>query len=640
MTPEPHLQRHTDLHELSRCEGPRPISEGPVGPQPVATAERSEALHTTPEELHAAVEHQDQLHRELRASRIAIEAERRRFRELFEFAPDGYLVTDLFGVIREANQSAAGLLNIPQPFLPGKPLALLVVDADRPAFRNRLNSLHQATGFAEFDVRLRPRRRAPLDVSIRVSVVYDTFGRPSALRWAIRDISARKRAEEEVRALNATLESRVAERTEQLKAELQAVERLLIKAHGASEAEAEGRLFEDLVQMVDAIVWKADAATGRYTFVSRRAEELLGFPADRWLDDPQLWADRLHLEDREWAIGQRQRLLAEGRSQESEYRLVTADGRTVWFRESVRILKDDEGRPRELYGLMVNISRRKKVERQLYAAKSELATQLDDMTYLYELGQRLSECLDLGPILQEVLAAATALLGTDQGAVRFHEPGRDTHEIVASVGLPEEFLQADSQRADAASACDAAVATRAPVVVEDIELEPEYATYAPIARLGGFRGAFCHPLITAGGELVGTLTAFFREPHRPSPRQVRLVGLYTQQAANIIFNSRLHEAFEGSDRREKESLAIVARELLEPLDAIRDATRVLRTVARPDDAELVRARDEIEGQVRHMAQLVDDLLDSTRLRQATADRFTEPVALAEVASQASRPPGR
>ncbi|MBV8676035.1 MAG: hypothetical protein JO355_02570, partial [Planctomycetaceae bacterium] len=58
MTPEPHLQRHTDLHELSRCEGPRPVSEGPVGPQPVAPAERSEALHTTPEELHAAVEHQ------------------------------------------------------------------------------------------------------------------------------------------------------------------------------------------------------------------------------------------------------------------------------------------------------------------------------------------------------------------------------------------------------------------------------------------------------------------------------------------------------------------------------------------------------------------------------------------------------
>ena len=486
-------------------------------------------------------------------------------------------MTDHNGVVREADQSAAELLNIPRPFLPGKPLALLVVGADRPAFRNRLNALRQApAGLSEFDVRLQPRRREPLDVSIRVSVMYDTFGRPSALHWAIRDISARKRAEEEVRALNARLESRVAERTEKLESEFQAVERLVIKAHAAAtEAEAEGRLFENLVQEVDAIVWKADAATGRYTFVSRRAEEILGWPADRWLDDPRFWADHLHPEDREWALGQRQRLLAEGRGQESEYRLVAADGRTVWFRESVRILKDDEGRPRELYGLMVNISRRKKVERQLFAAKSDLAMQLDDMTYLYELGQRLSECLDLGPILQEVLAAVTALLGTDQGAVRFHEPGREALETVASVGLPEAFLRADGRRADAARACDLAVAMRGPVVVEDIEADPAYASYAPVARLGGFRAPFCHPLITAGGELVGTLTAFFREPHRPSPRQVRLVGLYTRQAADIISNSRLHEAIEESDRREEEYLGIVAAELREPLDAIRDASRVL-----------------------------------------------------------------
>ena len=242
-----------------------------------------------------------------------------------------------------------------------RPLALLVVAADRSAFRNRLNALRQApAGLSEFDVRLQPRRREPLDVSIRVSVMYDTFGRPSALRWAIRDISARKRAEEEVRALNAMLESRVAERTEKLESEFQAVERLVIKAHAAAtEAEAEGRLFENLVQEVDAIVWKADAATGRYTFVSRRAEEILGWPADRWLDDPRFWADHLHPADRQWELGQRQRLLAEGRGQESEYRLVAADGHAVWFRERVRILKGDEGRPCELYGLMVNISKRK-----------------------------------------------------------------------------------------------------------------------------------------------------------------------------------------------------------------------------------------------------------------------------------------
>ncbi|HBY80229.1 MAG TPA: PAS domain-containing sensor histidine kinase, partial [Cyanobacteria bacterium UBA11148] len=41
---------------------------------------------------------------ELIVARQAIEAERQRYRELFEFAPDGYLVTDIYGLIQEANR--------------------------------------------------------------------------------------------------------------------------------------------------------------------------------------------------------------------------------------------------------------------------------------------------------------------------------------------------------------------------------------------------------------------------------------------------------------------------------------------------------------------------------------------------------
>ncbi|CAA9401470.1 hypothetical protein AVDCRST_MAG94-5938, partial [uncultured Leptolyngbya sp.] len=51
-----------------------------------------------------------------------MEAERQRYQELFEFAPDGYLVTDAQGKIQEANLAAARLLNIEQRFLVGKPL--------------------------------------------------------------------------------------------------------------------------------------------------------------------------------------------------------------------------------------------------------------------------------------------------------------------------------------------------------------------------------------------------------------------------------------------------------------------------------------------------------------------------------------
>jgi len=58
--------------------------------------------------------------RELVAARETVKVERHRYQELFEFAPDGYLVTDMTGVIQEANCAAAALLNSSQQFLAGR----------------------------------------------------------------------------------------------------------------------------------------------------------------------------------------------------------------------------------------------------------------------------------------------------------------------------------------------------------------------------------------------------------------------------------------------------------------------------------------------------------------------------------------
>src|SRR5262245_24639501 len=80
-------------------------------------AQRATAL----EELHVVLEELHLQNKELAAAREAVEEERRRYQELFDCAPDGYLVTDRNGIIREANHAAARLLNVPQPALVGKP---------------------------------------------------------------------------------------------------------------------------------------------------------------------------------------------------------------------------------------------------------------------------------------------------------------------------------------------------------------------------------------------------------------------------------------------------------------------------------------------------------------------------------------
>jgi PAS domain S-box-containing protein len=180
------------------------IHELPV-PDRELLQEAIEELQTTLEELRVANEELRQQNDELTAAQQVIEAERHRYQELFDLAPDGYLVTDAAGTIREANRAAAKLLNIAPEHLPGKPLPVFVPTAERRAFRSLLTRLRRAERVPEWEVRLRPRRAAPIDAAVTVTAVRDRRGELAALRWLLRDVSERKQAEERQQRLERDL---------------------------------------------------------------------------------------------------------------------------------------------------------------------------------------------------------------------------------------------------------------------------------------------------------------------------------------------------------------------------------------------------------------------------------------------------
>lgn len=197
--------------------------------------EASEELHVALEELHVAQEQlfqqNEQLvqqNHELVAARKAVEAERQRYQELFELAPDGYLVTDVNGKIQEANRAAGLLFNIKPQFLVGKPLNLFIAQEDRQTFYSQLTQVAQGERRQEWEVGIQPRNGKPIDVALTVAPVRDrdrvseALATPGAsalaalgasaersknpgklitLRWLLRDITDRKRMEEQRRLL-------------------------------------------------------------------------------------------------------------------------------------------------------------------------------------------------------------------------------------------------------------------------------------------------------------------------------------------------------------------------------------------------------------------------------------------------------
>lgn len=154
-------------------------------------AEVFEDFQITLEELSVAEE-------ELRQQNQELEAERQRYEDLFEFAPDSYLVTDIAGTIQVANRAASSLLNVSQQFLVGKPIDIFFTPEVRQTFLSKLAELCSSSHVQEWEVSLQPRKSEFLNAALTIIAVRNPEGKPTALRWLLRDITDRKRAEEEL----------------------------------------------------------------------------------------------------------------------------------------------------------------------------------------------------------------------------------------------------------------------------------------------------------------------------------------------------------------------------------------------------------------------------------------------------------
>jgi len=139
----------------------------------------------------------------------------------------------------------------------------------------------------------------------------------------------------------------------------------------AARKESEQR-FQDLVQGLDAIVWEADAASLRFSFVSQRARTVLGFPTERWLDEPDFFSARIHPEDRARVMTAFRAALARGEDHEFEYRALRASGDVVWLRDIVRVVPGRDGRPGQLRGLTVDLTELKRADEALRQSEDQL----------------------------------------------------------------------------------------------------------------------------------------------------------------------------------------------------------------------------------------------------------------------------
>ncbi|HMJ12498.1 MAG TPA: PAS domain S-box protein, partial [Polyangiaceae bacterium] len=163
---------------------------------PAALDETMEELSTTLEELRTLEEELIQRNQSLYETQQGLSAERRRYHDLFEFAPDACLVSTELGVILEANRATYGLFSTAPANLLNKPLTLFLAERpQRAELSNFMSEVRQSGRPCTIELELRRMRNGgTFPASFQAAPLLEQE-RCVGIRWVIRDITQQKRAQ-------------------------------------------------------------------------------------------------------------------------------------------------------------------------------------------------------------------------------------------------------------------------------------------------------------------------------------------------------------------------------------------------------------------------------------------------------------
>lgn len=504
----------------------------------------NEELETTLEELRIAEE-------ELLRQNEQLKTEQQRYQDLFNFAPDGYLVTDMIGIIQEVNQAATTQLSFDASNLLGQPLFNVIASQDLEAFRERLSQLadqrSEQQAVYTWEMHLQTRQHHVFPAELTVGCVYDSTGNVSSVRWLIRDITERKQAEAKLR-----------------------------------ERET---LYRTIGEALDYGIWVCDAK-GRNLYASESFLRLVGLSQAECSEFG--WGTVLHPDDAERTIAAWQECVRTEGIWDIEHRFRGVDGKWHPILARGMPVKDEAGTIVAWAGINLDISRQKQVEADLRQSE--------------ERNRYLAESI---PQLVWTASSEGALLDVNQRWIDF-------------TGLT--LAQAQT------------VGWEAIVHPEDIPILGEqwlaaqasgnyYRAEGRMQRHDGVYRWHLHqavPLQNEQGEIVkwfGTATDI-DEQKRQEQQRDRI--LQQEQAAR--------EAAETANRIKDEFLAVLSHELRSPLNPILGWSRLLQTRTL-DEAQTTEALKVIERNAKLQAELIEDLLDVSRILQGKLSLKVAPVDL-------------
>ena len=374
------------------------------------------------------------------------------------------------------------------------------------------------------------------------------------------------------------------------------LQKLAEQARRDSEA-----LFHEMADTAPAMLWISDSG-GAWTFLSRQWYEFTAQEPESALGLG--WLNALHPDDRDSAAAAVFQATDERRPFHFECRLSQPDGEPRWVIIAGQPRVDTDGGFLGFVGSAIDISERRKAEE---AVIDEVHTR----ETLSRVGAALASELDPDTLIQAATDAATALTSAQWGVFYFTVTDDDGNtnehhavsglsksafETVAGLGPAAPGLRPFIVRIDDLSAAEHAGDIDRRWMPRDL-LVRSYLSVPVISRIGDVRGGVCFGHRRAGVFL---------------PKHEQLASGIAAWAALALDNASLYKEAQEANRAKDEFIATLSHELRTPLNAMLGWAHMLRANVLPPETQR-RALDTLERNVRAQAQLVDDLLDVSRI---------------------------
>jgi PAS domain S-box-containing protein len=285
--------------------------------------------------------------------------------------------------------------------------------------------------------------------------------------------------------------------------------------------------FYTLLQSVEGIVWEAELDGFHFTFVSNYAKHILGSSPEEWLEQDHFWESHIYPDDKTEVLRNYKHKARETDNYSLEYRMVKANGDTVWIKDNVSVIKR-KGKGTLLCGIMTDITKARQLsilehlERDVLELNSRNEKPFKDVLLYYLRGVEV--------LFPEMKCSILQVKNN-----RLYD--------WASPSLPISYTQAieNLQISENSGSCGTSVFFKQKVIVSDIANDPRWALYKHLALPHQLLACWSHPIINSDGEVMATLGMYYHDVRTPNDEELKVIERVTALLKIILENRQKTE---------------------------------------------------------------------------------------------------